>query len=227
MVYRELIEKITDYLSKEERYLQEMVAAKEQFFLLSGKVFEDDPFYENRMAAFVEWFMCDRPLTNIGLTPIQYYHSMFENSMERQMRQGLEALIASQHSLFLFKNRTSHTVAVEDLFDNKRYNVSEKRQYVGINRGSIFEGRIVMKDGLPMFSDTYCIHPLEACPLIRKKIEQTTFPSRDEFLGFIFELASMRLRCDRYKKVDIAKIYDFDQTRAPLIKSVPLAKTQP
>lgn len=212
MIYREMLDKVTDHFSREERYLKEIVEAKELFFVKTGKVFEDDPFYETRMAAFVEWFMLDRPMQRVGLTPVRYYYELFEQSLRNDSPESivqLRSLMSSLHSLFLFKSKHSDTVLVEDLFDGKEYRISEKRQYVGIHRGSIFEGRIVRKDDKFFFSDAYCIHPFDANTIIRKEIDRRLETDRDEFLEFIFSLAGLRLRCDRYKKVDVASIYDF------------------
>lgn len=209
MVYKDLIDQVIDHFSKQERYLQEIIQAKEVFFQKTGKVFEDDSFYETRMAAFVEWFILDRPLFKVGLTPVRYYFELFETELEEEKRQGLKALMKSLHSLFLFRGKTTTTVRIEDLFDHKRYEIVEKRQYVGIPVNSIFEGRVVQKGLHYMFSDAYCIHPHDASPLIRKEAGRRSYRDRDPFLEFTMNLAALRLRCDRYKKVNVEQIYDF------------------
>lgn len=45
---------------------EEFVVGKEEFFMRTGKVFFDDPVFENRMSYFVDWFLNERPLGPAG-----------------------------------------------------------------------------------------------------------------------------------------------------------------
>lgn len=221
MIYKDIVDTVTDYFSKEERYLSEIVASKDVFFAKTGKVFEDDPFYEARMAAFVEWFILDRPLTRVGLTPVRYYYELFLPELDEQTRNSFKSLIYSLHSLFQFQGRSGPSVRVIDLYNGDKYDIFEQRQYVGINPGSIFEGRIVRSSERWYFSDTYCIHPYEASKQIVKEIKKRRLIDRDPFMEFMFELSALRLKCDRYKKVDVTQIYGFTDGKMHL-KSVNL-----
>jgi hypothetical protein len=210
MIYKELIDTVIDHFSKEERYLKEIIASKEHFFNKTGVVFEEESFYESRMAAFVEWFILDRPMFYIGLTPVRYYYELFESRLDSEHKQAMNSLMRSLHSLFLFVGKDRDSVRVKDLFDGKRYQIFEQRKYVGINPGSIFEGRIIQKTEQWFFSDAYCIHPFDASKLIIKEIRRRNLTDRDLFLEFIMQLTALRLKCDRYKKVDVATIYNFN-----------------
>ena len=209
MQQKEFIEKVVQFFSSQELYLDEFVAAKNDYFDRTGKIFEEDPVFESRMIAFTEWFAIDRPLSKIGLTPVQLYRELQSSKLTHDENDWLRVLMQSIHSLFIYRRRDRDRVLVCDLYDNREIEVFERRDYVGFRSGAVFEGRVLPMGGHPMFSETYCLHPLEVAGTIQNEIKRLKFRNRSYFILFALSLAARRLRADRYHKVDIHRIYDF------------------
>ena len=69
MIYR-LLDRLAERYSEREHKLEAM-RAREEYFDRAGKVFDDDAeLFEGRMASFLEWYVLERPLAGIGLTPV-------------------------------------------------------------------------------------------------------------------------------------------------------------
>ena len=69
MIHR-LLDRLAERYSEREHKLEAM-RAREEYFDRAGKVFDDDTeLFEGRMASFLEWYVLERPLAGIGLTPV-------------------------------------------------------------------------------------------------------------------------------------------------------------
>ncbi|MCR9206212.1 MAG: hypothetical protein NXH75_16640, partial [Halobacteriovoraceae bacterium] len=53
---RYLLEKVLTYYSTGD-YYQSLLKAKEDYFIKTGKAFEEDEDYESRMASFNDWYV--------------------------------------------------------------------------------------------------------------------------------------------------------------------------
>ena len=76
----------------------ELVAAREEWDARTGKVFDDDPLYEERTAAFLEWYVLERG-AEAGPTFVERaLHAATDGD-----RQGLTLLSRTHRSLFLVR----------------------------------------------------------------------------------------------------------------------------
>src|SRR5205814_10081922 len=65
MIYR-LLDRLAERYSEREHRLEAM-RAREEYFDRAGKVFDDDAeLFEGRMAAFLEWYVLERPAAGLG-----------------------------------------------------------------------------------------------------------------------------------------------------------------
>ena len=65
MIYA-LLDRLTERYSENEHRLEAM-RAREEYFDRAGKVFDDDAeLFEGRMAAFLEWYVLERPAAGLG-----------------------------------------------------------------------------------------------------------------------------------------------------------------
>ena len=66
MIHR-LLDRLAERYSEREHKLEAM-RAREEYFDRAGEVFDDDAeLFDGRMAAFLEWYVLDRPMAGIGL----------------------------------------------------------------------------------------------------------------------------------------------------------------
>ncbi|MGC4116024.1 MAG: DUF1343 domain-containing protein [Myxococcales bacterium] len=103
-------------------------------------------------------------------------------------------------------------IRLRDLFNGKDIDVFERRQPAGLKKGDIIEARLVPFEGRFFFSPAFCFHPIEAKKPIAKELkrlkkEQPGFSTRD----FIWTVAKMRLKCERYRNIAVTDIYAFDR----------------
>ena len=209
MLYKSLFDKVLEFFSDNKNYIEDIIAAKADYFSRTGKVFPDDPYHEARMTAFVEWFTLDRIIRRVGLTPVQYYLCLFENQFRDEEKTTLKNLAKSIHSLFIFTSRGKDSFTVKDLFDQREYALYEKRHILGIRQSNLFEGRLIVVDDRTMLMNAYCTHPDEMKSAIQSNVRHQAIADRRKFIDYTLKLAGYRVRCNMYKNVDPKEIYTF------------------
>src|SRR4051794_35121573 len=76
--YQTYFDQLTEFGSTETNKPQ-LMAAKAEYFLNTGEVFEDDKSFEMRIASFLEYYLFDRRLPASGKTPAQ---EMYETKLQ-------------------------------------------------------------------------------------------------------------------------------------------------
>ena len=194
-----------------EGYKEELLKAKAEYFAGTGEIFEDDRAFEMRMASFLNYYIFDRPMPGSGRTPAQLFldQSGAASDPERAVRRGF---VETRHSLWEVRKLAKDLVRLRDQFTGKDTDVFERRQPAGLNKGDLIEARLIPVDGHWLFSPAFCFHPPEAKKVILKELkrlkkEEPSFSTRD----FIWTLAKMRLKWDRYRNIAVTDIYAFDR----------------
>lgn len=204
-------EVVATYGSGEHR--ADVAAAKEEFFERAGAVFEDDgDLFEARMAAFLEWYVLERPLPGPGQPPV-------ELALEAAVRaaavgprvRGLAHLCATHRSLFEVTAVDGHVVELEDLLRGARFAVTERRSTAGFDAGDVVEARLVWDGREVVFTKTFLFHPRDARDAIAAHIDAALGKDKpgavDELL---FTLSRLHLRWRRLGLVTAGKIYRAD-----------------
>src|SRR5215831_11358216 len=141
MIHR-LLDRLAERYSEREHKLEAM-RAREEYFDRAGKVFDDDAeLFEGRMAAFLEWYVLERPLAGIGLTPVAC---------------AIEA---------------GETLDIEDLIGGGRFAVRERRKPLGMAAGDVFEARLVWEGDTLIFGRTFLFHPPDAREVVLEWAER-------------------------------------------------------
>jgi hypothetical protein len=204
MIYR-LLDRLAERYSEREHKLEAM-RAREEFFDRAGKVFDDDAeLFEGRMAAFLEWYVLERPLAGIGLTPIAC--AIEEGAaLPADERRTLAALAASHRSVFELFETTGEVLDVEDLIGGARFAVRERRKPLGMSAGDLFEARLVWDGDTVVFGRTFLFHPPDAREVVLEWVQRavTGGVARDEIL---FHLARQHMRWHRQGHIGAAKVY--------------------
>ncbi|MCX6113261.1 MAG: hypothetical protein NTY22_08305, partial [Proteobacteria bacterium] len=188
-------------------YRPQIEKAKNEFFALSGVVHEDSLLYPERINLFLDWYIFDRTLDDDDLTPVilfyDRHHEKF-NSDEEAIYGGMTKSISS---LFIVKSVTDDLVVIKDLFSGKKHKVEDSYILSLVNKGDIFQGRLIpMRKGY-IFSRGFCFHDPDARNYIEAEIKKIKNMIKLYHQSFMMKLALMKLKVEEYSHVPIKDIY--------------------
>ncbi len=190
-------------------FYSEAYRAKQEFFDQAGTVHDDDTEYDQRMSIFMDWYLFDREIPSLKMTPITHFIRQNQNQLNETDKQVFDNLAHSIHSIFLFKGNSlfGKKVVIQDLFTRKNFKVVEPQMKQAFSRGDVFEGRIFPHDGQFHFSQGFCFHPVEMKSFIANEIKKIRFQDRDLHLKLILQFAQMKLKHQRFAHIDVKHIY--------------------
>jgi hypothetical protein len=189
-----------------EAHRDELAAAREDYFNQAGKVFEDDgDLWERRVAAFLEWFVCERPLAG-GPAPVVQALTDGDGGFSAEERLGLAALASSHRSLFDIAHVADGHVLLEDVVAGARFSVLERRSTIGFEIGDLLEARVIWAGDEAVFGKTFLFHPRDAREQALDVVDAglSRGDSRD---AIIFHLARLHVRWHRQGHVAAARVY--------------------
>lgn len=192
-----------------DEFREEIAAAREDYFERAGKVFEDDAeIFEARLAAFLEWYVLERPLRG-GPPPVMQALERSQPGQalqDRPDRAALARLAASHHSLFDVAAVDGHTIELEDVIGGARWSVIERRSTIGFEPGDVIEARLVSDGQHVVFAKTFIFHPKEAREEVLEVIEGALAKGtpRNEIM---FRLARLHVRWFRHGHAHAARVY--------------------
>lgn len=210
--YQPYLDKLVEYASAEERK-QDLLAAKAEYFRLTGEVHEDDKSFEMRMASFLDWYLFDRPSPATGRTPAQEFYELHRNDSP-EAAAAYRGFTETRHGLFEVRKIGKGMLRLRELYSGKDFDVTERRQVAGLEKGDIIEARLIPNSGHLLFSSAFLYHPREGTKAILKEVKRRKKkePHRDP-KEIVWEAARMALKVDRYRQIAVEKIYDFGQTK--------------
>lgn len=187
----------------------DLLAARAAWFARNGEVFDEDRQIERRMAGFLEHYVCDRVAPHFGKTPARqrYELSLREDSPARAG--AFRGLAETIHGLFEVRRITQGEVRLRGLSSGITWDVTERRQIVGLRRGDVLEARLIPFEGHLHFSPAYCFHPHEAAGLIRAEARRRLKGGAFDEPAFTQDCAQRSLKVERYRQIAVEKIYDF------------------
>lgn len=195
----------------EGAYRAEVASAKDQFFERAGKVFDDDgELFESRLAAFLEWYVLERPLDGAGRPPVlDLLADATQDDAPSELAEArltLAALATSHRSLFDVAAVDGNVVELEDLVRGARFRVLERRSTVGFEVADVLEARLIWDGEQVVFGKTFLFHPQDAREEILRLVDggiERGVPTDD----LLFQLSRMHLRWHRQGHAGAAKLY--------------------
>ena len=169
-------------------------------------MFDDDPLYEERTTAFLEWFALER-VDESGLTFIERHLGG-----AGEHRDALTPLSRTHRSLFRVREVDEHHIVLDDVLTGCRFRVHERRAPLALEEGDIFEARLCPRpdaSGDVLLTRAIQHHPREAAQAIAALAEQSRLgrERRDEAL---FRFAKLRWKSARWGHVQPERIYRGD-----------------
>jgi hypothetical protein len=189
----------------QEPHQAEIAQARETYFTQAGKVFEDDgDLFERRVAAFLEWYLCERPLGDGAPPVIQALEA--GGSFSADERRALAWIAASHRSLFDLADVSGGRILLEDVISGARFSVRERRSTVGFEVGDLLEARLCWDGAEVVFAKTFLFHPRDAREQVLDLVDAglAKGESRD---SLIFQLSRLHVRWHRLGHVGAARVY--------------------
>lgn len=210
MNYEPFIEKLMQHYTS-AKYMDEVTAAKEDFFDRAGTFDEGSFDFELKMAQFTDWYLFVRKMVLAGNTPVEI---ALEDPDFKPMETDREAYLNlrnSRRSLFEFQKVKKEDVYIRDLFNGFKYVIRQSRVNQGFNSDELFEARLIPYDGGFVFSNSFCFHPNLVTKYILKEIkrvgklpDEEQAAAREDLMARLFR---MKYRHEQYRHLDINEIY--------------------
>jgi hypothetical protein len=183
----------------------ELVAARAEWDALTGKVFDDDPLYEERTAAFLEWYALERRGADGRLAVERLRDSLVEGDRDRE---GLGLLRNTHRSVFVVRRAKEPHLELEDLLTGCAFRVYERRHPLGLDEGDLFEARLCARaeaTGEVLLTRALQHHPREARAAIEAVAQEGLAHSET-----LWKLARLRWKAARWGHVAPERIYRGD-----------------
>ncbi|MHB8419894.1 MAG: hypothetical protein ACYDCL_17610 [Myxococcales bacterium] len=192
-----------------DRFKDDVAQARREFTAATGgEVYVDDRSMENRLAAFVDWYVLDRPRG--GATPAAAYLAEEGERIHPSELPIYRAFTETVRGLFELKKPPKHDrLRVRELLSDKDHEVFERRALAGLAKGDIFEARLIPFQGELFFSPAFCYHPRAAKKAIVAEIKRRRKAGKLDAPAFLDTLLAMQLKFERYRNVAVEAIYSF------------------
>ena len=202
-VHRQL-ERLAERYSAGEHKIEAM-RAREEYFERAGKVFDDDAeLFEGRMAAFLEWYVLERPFRGGAAPAVCSLDD--DRSLSDEDRRTLALVAASHRSLFELHEVDDRVMELEDVLGGARFSVVERRNTVGFNRGDLFEARLISDGAGVILGKTFIFHPADARDVTLDWVD-AALDRGVERQEILFHLARRHIRWHRFGHIGAARIY--------------------
>lgn len=208
--FNQLFEKIVGFCERD--LSQEILIAKEEYFKKTGKLKDNDPEFDNRMNAFLLWYIFDRRPSDLPNSPISLYCDWLKDEGKDEEIRTITNQKKHIHSLFVHEKTKSGAYIIKDLLTERRYSIPENNALLGFPKGAIFETRLFELDAHYCFANYFIQHPLEVNQAIRKQIKRI----KEDILPlkpFFIKLHSYYVKWKNYRSIHIDSIYYFDTSR--------------
>lgn len=214
--FESVFEAFSHFYANHPQLSSELVAAREDYFRITGKLNETDLNFTNRMNAFLLWFTFDWTSKATLRKPFQVY--VDESGIKGESLNGFSLVDLENHihSLFETKKLTSDFAIIRDLKSKEKFKILQPDFLFQSPKGTYFETRIFKIDGEYRFSNYFIQHPLEVKRSIKKQCKQIR-KAANSIKPFLMTLHSYHTKWERYRNININSIYHFD-------KSIPEAK---
>ena len=206
MGIRNYFERILEEFSQ-GAYRAQIEKAKNEFFGLSGVVHEDSPLYLERINLFLDWYIFDRTLDEDDLTPVNLFYDRHHERFAPDEENIYSGMTRSINSLFIVRSVSDDLVVIKDLFAGNRYKVEDSYILSLVNKGDLFQGRLIPVKRGYIFSRGCCFHDTDARNYIESEIKKIKNMIKLYHQSFMMKLALMKLKVEEYPHVPISDIY--------------------
>ncbi len=212
MTLQRLHERLMAWATAEPRK-ERLLEARRIHFGAYGEPHEEDRTYEARLNGMLDFYLYDYRAGEGGPTTLEEFLAAEGSALEPQENQAYQELAGNVHALFEVRKIAEGLVRLRDVLAGKDYDVTERRQLVGLEKGDLLEARLLPHEGGLVFSGAFLYHPREARSAILgevKKRKKAAGKGGDPDVPALLALLSrMAFKLERYRNVRLESIYDF------------------
>ncbi len=226
MSLSELQEKLLAWATAELRK-EQLLAARRDYFDRHGEPHEEDKSFETRMNGMLDHYLFDFRPPGSAETTIEIFMREMGPQLTTDELAVYRMLAKSVHGLFEVKKIKTGEVRLRDVFSDVVYDVTERRQMLGLEKGDILEARLLPYEGRLFFSGAFLYHPQEVRKLILSEVKLMKKEAGKgkplDVAAFIATLSRMAFKLERYRNVKVESLYDFRPEARPAATPVPRA----
>lgn len=204
-VFKQLLEELYKF-SSDPRFEKKAREAHDEFEGRAGTIYEDDESYENRMTAFLEWFILEKSAADGGKRVIDVYRDERARGSEMEL-QLLDSLDECVHDIYNVRSVKKPYVKVDSMVSNKTYWIEDGERAETLRKGDLFEGRIIKFGKTWLMTNTLLNHPSKVLKFVKAEGKAIRRNGGNGLKDFIFRLTTMRTRWERSRRIDAAEIY--------------------
>ncbi len=186
-------------------HFDELKAAKEKYFSITGKLDEDKDEFESRMNCFNDWYIFQYRDDN-GSKVIEDY--IRTNQLDVELSQ---ALLNVNHSLFDFsKINFRKQIVLHDILHDEKIVLMKNHPTISLMEGDVFTGRVIKFKGEHYLLRGICTLPQGVKSILKKQSKKVRkLNSFEEELNFLLQLECLKTKAMHYSHIDPTKIFIF------------------
>jgi hypothetical protein len=188
-----------------ERNLVEVRRARREFQELTGRFEEDEPWFEQRMTLFLEWYVLDREGPT-GLTPAEQFMVEEHAQLGDEERDVFAGFCATHRTLVRIERWQEARLGVTDMIGGAVWSVHQGDAMVGLQKGDLLDVRLVPFRGLLHFGQGVIFHPRAAAETIQEILAEAHGRGLLS-VDLLNLLAEQRLRFERQRNVKVRLVY--------------------
>jgi hypothetical protein len=214
MTLSELQEKLLTWATADERK-EDLLAARRYFFDLHGEPHEEDKSFETRMNGMLDYYLYGFRPPGSSEATIELFMRAMGPQLTTDELAAYRLLARCVRGLFEVKKLREGEVRLREAFTDVIYEITERRQMIGLEKGDLLEARLLPFDGRLFFSGAFLYHAREVrkpilaeVKRLKKEAGKGNLPDVDSFLA---TLSRMAMKLERYRNVKVESLYDFRQ----------------
>ena len=214
MTLSELQEKLLTWATADERK-EDLLAARRHFFDLHGEPHEEDKSFETRMNGMLDYYLYGFRPPGSSEATIELFMRGMGPQLTTDELAAYRLLAKCVRGLFEVKKLREGEVRLREAFTDVIYEITERRQMIGLEKGDLLEARLLPFDGRLFFSGAFLYHAREVrkpilaeVKRLKKEAGKGNLPDVDSFLA---TLSRMAMKLERYRNVKVESLYDFRQ----------------
>ncbi|MEZ4704826.1 MAG: hypothetical protein R3A11_06530 [Bdellovibrionota bacterium] len=204
-MFKDEINHLSEFFGK-DIYQQELNDASTEFSSKIGKVFEDEPMYENWSTTFYHWYLFDRAMTGLAIPPIYLYERLFADQLSEVQKKMHDSFMDSRLSLFQIES-ISKVVVARDLIRDLRLSISGYEVPSFLKRGELAILRVFSDGEFSGKMEEEWYFPENVTQSVIRQVEMTGNKKT-----FVFELIRRKLFAEKFSHVPIEEIFSWNPT---------------
>jgi hypothetical protein len=184
----------------------ELAAAQASFRQRTGEYEAGQPWYEERIRLFHDWFLFDHVL-DCGEVPLARFVSERGAALTGAQRDVYGDLLRTGHRSVFEVCRLGSTVELFDRIGRARYQVAAEAGLAGLEPGELLDARLLGTGALLGLSRGLLVHPRPARAAIQALVEHAREAGARAPWDLVDLLARMKLAWDRADSPRVAAIY--------------------